>query len=142
MILWHVEFLGFKDKRISSRPSGIQKTLKPKSEGEFKNALAVFACVESRDTTKEVGDAVQEIYKMVRLIKSPESVVVVPFAHLSEMIAPPKKAFEILQSLCSELEVLGLKVCSVSFGYHKTFELHFRGYGHPLAVAYRSFPRD
>jgi threonyl-tRNA synthetase len=113
-----------------------------KSQGEFNNVLAVFTCVEQDDEMKQVDEAAEEVCKTLRSIGSCRNVVIVPFVHLSGRIARPEKAIALLRALYSQLKSVGLEVDSVSFGYHKTFELHFRGYGHPLAVAYRSFPRD
>jgi threonyl-tRNA synthetase len=120
---------------------GIRKTLKARSKGEFRNALAVFSCIEKDDSAKDVTDAKEEICKTMHSIKSTRKIVLVPFVHLSENIAPPEKAIMLLGKLHSQLESAGFDTYSVSFGYHKTFELHFKGHGHPLAVAFRSFPR-
>ena len=127
---------------MSTRPVGIRETLKAKSKDEFRRALAVFSCVEKDDTVKEVTNAKEEVYKTMHSIKSTRKIVIVPFVHLSENIAPPEKAIRLLEELQSQLQSAKFDVHSISFGYHKTFELHFKGHGHPMAVAYRSFPRD
>lgn len=141
-ILWHVEFLNFRDRRLSTRPFGIRKILKARSKGEFRNALAVFSCMEKEDTTNEIADAREEVCKLIRSIKTTRKIVIVPFVHLSENVASPEAAMMLLEELRSQLQSAGFDVYMVSFGYHKTFELHFKGHGHPLAVAYRSFPRS
>ena len=131
----------FGDKRVSNRPVGIRETLKARSRGEFRNALAVFSCIERDDTENEVTDADGEVCRIMQSLGSARKIVIVPFVHLSDNIAPPEKAVFILDALQSRLRFRGFDVSSISFGYHKTFELHFKAYGHPLAVAYRSFPR-
>jgi len=136
-----VEFLKFGDMRKSTRPAGIRKVLKARSKGEFRNALAVFSCIEKDDSVTDVTDAKEEICKTMHSIRSAKRIVIVPFVHLSENIALAEKAIMLLGELHSQLQSAGFVTYSVSFGYHKTFELHFKGYGHPLAVAYRSFPR-
>lgn len=141
LILWHAKFLDYKDKRASTRPKGISKVRNTRSKGNYSNALAVFTCVEMNDTDKEVLKAVESIRKTIDLIQSTRKVVIVPFVHLSESIALPKDAKKILRALDSELRSSNLEVDTISFGYHKEFELHFRGYGHPLAIAFRSFSR-
>ena len=141
MILWHLDFLRYKDERVSTRPFGIREVLLKKNKGSFENALMVLTCVERDDDSKEIKEAVEEIRKTIQAIKSTRKIVIVPFVHLSESIADPKKAIMVLQTLRSELISFNLDVDTISFGYHKGFELHFRGYGHPLAVAFRSFPR-
>jgi threonyl-tRNA synthetase len=103
--------------------------------------FAVFSCIERDDTVKEVTDAVEEVCRVIKSIRSTRRIVIVPFVHLSEDIAPPEKAVVFLDTLKSQFLSRGFDACSISFGYHKTFELHFKAYGHPLAVAYRSFPR-
>ncbi len=141
MILWHLDFLRYKDERVSTRPFGIREVLSKKNKGSFENALMVLTCVERDDDSKEIKEAVEEIRKTIQTIKSTRKIVIVPFVHLSESIADPKKAIMVLQIVRSELISFNLDVDTISFGYHKGFELHFRGYGHPLAVAFRSFPR-
>lgn len=104
--------------------------------------LAVFTCVERDDDLREVEEAAEEIHNMIQVVKSTRRVVIVPFVHLSESIAPPEKAIMILHQLDSKLRSLNLNVDTISFGYHKGFEFHYRSYGHPTAVAFRSFPRE
>lgn len=140
VIEWHCEFLRFQDRRVSTRPSGIRGELNPRISGSYSNILALFVCVEKGDSIKEVKELVGDIQRRIDTVQIPRKLVIVPFVHLSSSIASPKEAKGVLGSLHTELRALGVEVDAVSFGYHKEFELNFKAYGHPMAVAFRSFP--
>jgi threonyl-tRNA synthetase len=137
LLVWDCKFVRFKDKRPSSRPTGIKQILKGKSEGEFANTLLVFVCIEADDDKLLIQDAVDEIHKILDMLKYKRDITIVPFAHLSSSIAFPPKAIFLINELEEQLKTLNVNVNTVSFGYHKDFELHFIGRGHPCSVAYR-----
>jgi threonyl-tRNA synthetase len=137
LLLWDCKFLRFKDKRPSSRPEGIKHFLKTRSEGQFENVLSVFVCVEENDNKLHVQKGVEEILKILNMLKSKRTVIIIPFVHLSSHIASPQIALSLINELASQLRMHALNVDMISFGYHKDFELHFIGRGHPGSVAFR-----
>lgn len=142
LLVWDCKFVRFKDRRPSSRPKGIKQVLKAKREGEFNNTLLVFVCVETDDDMSLIHDAIDEICKILEMFKYKRNITIVPFVHLSSTIAPPPKAMSLINELEEQIKKLNVNVNTVSFGYHKDFELHFVGRGHPCSVAYRELKHD
>lgn len=136
-LLWDRKFVRFKDKRPSSRPKRIKNFLGVKSHGQFSNTLLAFVCIESNDNESHIQRAIKEICKVLDMFGRQRSVIIVPFVHLSSNIAPPHKTVSLLRELINRLKNLNVTVNIVSFGYHKEFELHFVGRGHPSSVAFR-----
>lgn len=141
LLEWHCEELKYVDTIPSNRPSGITEVIGEKIASSFSNVLAVFTCIEDGDSEDEVLEAVESVLSALERLGGNREVVIIPFAHLSSNLAPPKVATELLSRLISCLSEQGIKTHFVSFGYHKDFELRYRGHGHPGSVSFRSFPR-
>nr|WP_228546794.1 threonine--tRNA ligase [Hyperthermus butylicus] len=111
-------------------------------EGSFENALVVFTTVESRDTSnpKEVVEtAAKDIVEIASKVGA-KTIVVYPYAHLSQKLAPPHQAKNILAMLELEIKKLAsdkFEVSRAPFGWYKEFELHC--HGHPLSELSRNY---
>ena len=140
LLTWHCAELRYVDKVPSTRPQGIEAATGRKSEGSFSDVVAAFACVEEGDGVAEVQSAAESVVSIVQMLGPKRDVVLIPFAHLSSKLASPDASSGLLGSLASLLTARSITVHRVSFGYHKEFELHYKAYGHPGSVAYRSFP--
>lgn len=111
-----------------------------KSDSVFNNVLLAFTCIEADDSNEYIPIAIKEIMSVIDLVKSRRSVVLVPFAHLSSKLAGPEPALNMIYDIAKKLQENDLEVNVTSFGYHKDFEIHYEGYGHPGSVAFRSIP--
>lgn len=141
MLLWHVKHLSYKDRRHSNRPKEISSIIQNKSESSFNNSLLTFLCIEEGDVKDYVDVAAEEIIKLVNIIRSKKSVVIIPFAHLSSKLAKPTIALKLITDLVNKLQMKGFDAVSTTFGYHKDFQISFKGFGHPASVVFRSIPK-
>ena len=141
-LLIHCSELRLRDINRSDRPSEILEveTEKMSDEQVYHDILGVFICVESADKVEYIEDAVSEIKRHKPMAGLSNTVVVIPFAHLSSHIAPPSKAIYIIESLIKELRNERFSVYGASFGYHKDFALSWLVPGHSGCVAFRRIP--
>ena len=100
-------------------------------QGDYENVLVLFTSIEKDDNEHVVGRAVEEIAKVYGNLK-PKSLLVYPFAHLSNNLASPDTALKLLKQLHEHLgRNIDAPVYRAPFGYYKEFLLHC--YGHPLS---------
>ena len=118
-----------------SEPEVLQENLKK----TFENVLVLFTSVESDDDASTVEDAIVEIANIVKQVH-PSEVLIYPYAHLSQNLAPPSKAMEILNKMHAEVsKTLQLPVHKAPFGWYKSFKLEC--YGHPLSELSRTISK-
>lgn len=98
--------------------------------------------MEEFDSASVVIEAADAVLAALGRLGREKPVVLVPFAHLSSLLARPENARVLLADLARELRERQVEVALTSFGYHKEFELHYRAAGHPGSVSFRSFPTD
>ena len=79
-----------------------------------------------------------EIKSIASKVKT-KNITLFPFAHLSDELAAPDTAIQLLKCIECKLVDEGYKLLRVPFGWYKAFE--FKSKGHPLAVLSRSIPR-
>ena len=119
-------------KRIEEKP-GIPHS------GEYRNALVVFTTIEEDDEEDIIDEAINEILDVANRVK-PEHIILYPYAHLSNNLAKPSKALQILEKLYEELrEKSSIKTHRAPFGYYKKFIL--KCYGHPLSELSKTIRR-
>ncbi len=108
--------------------------------GVYENALVVFTTVEKEDDEAVVEQAVNEIKDVVEKVK-PAHIVLYPYSHLSNKLASPQKALDILKKLHSLLkkEYGGEIVLRAPFGWYKAFQIEC--YGHPLSELSKSIEK-
>jgi threonyl-tRNA synthetase len=108
-----------------------------KKEGFEKNVLVVFTTIERGDELDGgiVERASEEIIDIMRKVNA-ESVLLYPYAHLSQDLAPPEMALQILVDLERVLKEKEVKVSRAPFGWYKEFML--KCYGHPLSELSRT----
>ncbi len=109
--------------------------------GEYavKNALLVLTSIEQHDNENIIEEAVEDIIRHAQTVKANE-IIVYPYAHLSNQLAPPSKAVKLLEELNKKLEERGWKTHRAPFGWYKEFFLHAAG--HPLAELSRTFHKE
>lgn len=139
ILLIHADYVEYETKE---RTPVAEEISKDRKKGSLENPLIAFISVESvdEDSTEEktlIKEALEEIIETASKIKA-ENIALFPFAHLSEDLASPDFAVDILKRLESRLENSGFNSIRVPFGWYKEFE--FRNKGHPLSVLSKSLP--
>lgn len=110
-------------------------------EGEATDCLVVLIAVEKSDTKKSIPQLIESIKKIATDVKT-ETIVLYPYAHLSNNLGSPETAIEILNETAKQLQSPSvsennLNIILAPFGYYKTFELKVKG--HPLSELSREF---
>jgi threonyl-tRNA synthetase len=104
-----------------------------------KDALVLLLSVEEGDdrsvAEKAAADALETAKKLER-----KRILVYPFAHLSNNLADPKSAMEVVSQLFKACEVPGMEVSKSPFGWNKKLTVAVKG--HPLAEQGRSYGKD
>jgi len=129
----HANSIRYKVKRKTPIAEEITK-----KEDEMRDCLVVFSCVEKLDeknTGKVVAGAKKEIIDITRQLKT-KSVMLFPFAHLTQTLSTPAVALQVLIGLEKELKKEGLNVKRAPFGWYKEFEIKDKG--HPLSELSRT----
>lgn len=95
------------------------------------NTLVVFTTVEKGDDDKTVEKAVNEVVRVLNDVKA-SSVVIYPYAHLSDNLEKPTLAVQVLKDFEEKLsKVVSVEVYRTPFGWYKQFMIDC--YGHPLS---------
>ncbi len=136
LLFVHADYVNY---QVKERAKFAEEISHDRKVGGMRNPLIVFACVEKVDgQTNVVDGAVGEIKNVASKVKT-RNITLFPFAHLSEDLASPFCAVELLTQVETKLKENGFLVIRVPFGWYKAFE--FKSKGHPLAVLSRSIPR-
>ena len=105
-----------------------------KMKERFENILVLFACIEPKDCEATAKKAIEEIKEFLEKIKL-NRILIYPFAHLSNDLAKPLDALEVLKSMENFARELGIEVFRAPFGWNKAFSLKIKS--HPLAEQLR-----
>lgn len=125
----HVDYINFKPLKKALKNIGVLKDKEKKGE-KIKESLVVLTAVESGDDVKDsVKELVKNIKDVAKQVKT-KDIVLYPYSHLSNNLASPELAVEILEKAGKELGK-NFNVTSAPFGYYKEFELKVKG--HPLS---------
>jgi len=99
----------------------------------MEEGVVLFSCVEKLDE-RNPGYVAEHGARAVleRLGKlKVKRVLIFPYAHLTNTLARPEVALQVLTGLGELLEAEGIEVKRAPFGWYKEFSLHSKG--HPLA---------
>ncbi len=108
------------------------------SPRRFEDAVVLLTSAEigdNQNTSKEASDDITESIQKL----GAKRILVYPFAHLAQDLAPPTVALEIIKTLATELSKAGFEVHRAPFGWNKSLELKVKG--HPLAEQSKSYPQ-
>jgi threonyl-tRNA synthetase len=125
----HLEF----EAREQAGPDGLAETDGVPMDGRMEECVTTFISVESGDEADldgVVDNAMDELRDVTGQLNT-RSVVLYPYAHLSEDLAGPDAAKRVLQDLETELEAEDYEVLRAPFGWYKSFEVACKG--HPLS---------
>ena len=127
MLQWHCDYFRYK----VTKPA--MKNLPENREGEekeFKNVIVALITVEKNDLPETGRNAIVALKKQMDEVKA-DSILIYPYAHLSNNLATPSIAITILKEMESFAKEKGIEVFRAPFGYYKEFETKVKG--HPLA---------
>jgi hypothetical protein len=112
-------------------------------EKPVQNALVVFMSIEKsdNDSLDEISEAFSgDLLKLVESLK-PNTIVLYPYAHLSDNLAPPSLAISIMKKLeknvITALHEKNVEIIRAPFGWYKEFYIHC--YGHPVSELSRRY---
>ena len=108
-------------------------------EAEYDNVLVCFTCFEKKDVDREseiIEQYVENIKTDISRIGC-RTVLIHPYAHLSNELGSPKRAKQFLADLDKRFKDEKIDAHKSPFGWYKAFELTCKG--HPLAEAYREY---
>ncbi|MDG6903100.1 MAG: threonine--tRNA ligase [Nitrososphaerota archaeon] len=98
--------------------------------------VVLFTSFERGDDTGLVAKAVAESKEFLAKLGT-KRVLLYPFAHLSQDLAPPPDALDLLLSMEKDAKAAGLDVHRAPFGWTKALQIKVKG--HPLAEMSRSY---
>jgi threonyl-tRNA synthetase len=135
-LLFHCKDYKTKVIKLANRPYNINPEKINGNGKECKDCIVILITVEKGDSAINiVPKLAEEIKKMSEEIKR-KSVVLLPFAHLSNNLALAEEGISFINELEKSLKV-DLEVIRDHFGSHK--ELLLSLYGHPGNARYREF---
>lgn len=134
----HTDYIKYKPLKKALKSI---EDLEDKGEKEMKEALVVLTSIEKTDgdVEKVISKLVDEIKDIAKQVKA-ENIVLYPYAHLSNDLASPKIAGEVLEGAEKVLKKSFKNVSRAPFGYYKEFELKVKG--HPLSELSRNISVD
>ncbi|MEM7818197.1 MAG: threonyl-tRNA synthetase editing domain-containing protein [Candidatus Aenigmatarchaeota archaeon] len=130
VLLSHCDFIEFKPIRKEVK---IAEDVEIKSY-RYEEILVAFTAIEKDDNEEKIEKMCNEI-KIVANRIGINSVLIYPFAHLSNNLAKPEIAIRLIKLLGEKLKNENMKVYFAPFGWAK--ELHIKVKGHPLAESLR-----
>jgi len=104
--------------------------------GGLDDGVVIFVTVERGDGEDQMDEAAEGVMKALHQLGVKE-VLVYPYSHLSDDLAPPGRALQLLKHLSSQLQSKGLNAKRAPFGWNKMFSLKLKG--HPLAEQAKSY---
>lgn len=128
----------FKSELIkpSNWPKGIEPETQKSVTEQMTECLVCFFTVELTDSDKQLTEFRAEIIKAAEEVGT-ANLVLSPFVHLSNNVAPPQKAKELYEKLVSSFMDTKYTIITSHFGYHKSLLLDIKG--HPGSFRYREF---
>ncbi|NUN11699.1 threonine--tRNA ligase [Candidatus Micrarchaeota archaeon] len=131
----HCDYVAYKPKQRALK-SVPELSEEEKKGSKLENAVIVFSSFEVGDNEAVLLEAIHAVKKNFDEVKA-ENLLVYPYAHLSNNLAPPSEAILLLNHF---LKLAKEHVCKDAikspFGYYKEFELKCKG--HPLAELSKS----
>ena len=135
LLEFHVDFIEYEP---------VRKEIELAEEAEKKphrvdDALVMFVSVEPDDDESVAEAAVADAHEYMSRLKV-QRLVIYPFAHLSNALARPQHALELLKLMEEKAREKGLEVVRTPFGWNKALRLSVKG--HPLAERSRNFTKQ
>ncbi len=131
LLILHTDFIEYepveKESRVSEEAEMGRK--------RFEDVILVLTAIEEGDDEAAVDKAVSELKEYSSNVGS-KRILIYPYAHLSNKLAAPEKALEIIRMFRKKCELEELEVYTSPFGWTKAFSLSVKG--HRLAEHFLS----
>ena len=127
----HADYIEYEP--ISREGSVAEETEMKKTS--LQDVLVLFTSIEENDTDEIASRMMEEIKEFADRLNI-DKILIYPYAHLSNKLARPEKALEIIRKMETAARNLGLNVHRSPFGWNKKFTISIKG--HPLAEQFRS----
>lgn len=131
----HADFLEFEVKKKTGVAEDISEDRKT---GRAEEALVSFMAIEKEDE-KDPDIIIEKSFEEIREIfeeVGAESVVIYPYAHLSQSLSSSEVATQIMDGIKDKFENIGVETLRLPFGWYKGFNLSCKG--HPLSELSRT----
>ncbi len=137
LLFVHANYINY---QVKEKAKSAEEISRDRRSGGMRDPLIVFACAEKMDEKSDdvIEKTLAEVKDVASKVKT-NNIALFPFAHLSDDLADPEFAIQVLKCIECKLIEEGYRVLRVPFGWYKAFE--FKSKGHPLAVLSRSVPR-
>ncbi len=131
----HLDFIEYEPigKEIKSA-----EDIPDKGKRRFEELVALFVSVEPGDDEEVARMAVDGTKAFLQKLKV-NRVIIYPYAHLSQQLARPKEALDVLLAMERLSREAGLETYRAPFGWNKAFQIKVKG--HPLAEQSRVYSK-
>jgi threonyl-tRNA synthetase len=128
----HLDFIEYepREKEIAAAEEAEKKKYR------YEEIVVLFTSVEKGDDDETAKQAVAGVKDFLGKLKV-NRIIIYPYAHLSQNLARPKDALEILKSMESYARQEGIETYRSPFGWNKAFQIKVKG--HPLAEQSRVY---
>jgi threonyl-tRNA synthetase len=129
----HLDFIEYEpiSKEISSAEDILDTGKK-----RYEEIVALFVSVERGDDDEVARKAVEGTRSFLGKLKVAR-IIIYPYAHLSQNLAPPREALGVLKAMETYSTEAGLETYRAPFGWNKAFQIKVKG--HPLAEQSRVY---
>ncbi|MCD6576076.1 MAG: threonyl-tRNA synthetase editing domain-containing protein [Nanoarchaeota archaeon] len=127
LLQWHCDYFRY---RVTKPAMKSVPENRDGEEKEFHNVIVALVSVEKKDEPETARNAIIAIKKQMDEVKA-DSLLIYPYAHLSNDLATPSIAITLLKEMEAFAKEKGIEVFRAPFGYYKEFETKVKG--HPLA---------
>ncbi len=129
----HLDFIEYEP---ISREISAAEEIQKKERQRYEEIVALFVSVEPGDDDEVAKKAVEGTKSFLEKLKV-KRIIIYPYAHLSQMLARPKEALEVLKKMEAYAREAGLETYRAPFGWNKAFQIKVKG--HPLAEQSRVY---
>jgi threonyl-tRNA synthetase len=132
----HLDFIEYepREKEISAAEEA-EKGKKYR----YEEIVVLFTSVEKGDDDEVARRAVEGTKDFLGKLKV-NRIIIYPYAHLSQNLARPKDALEVLKAMERYAKEAGIETYRSPFGWNKAFQIKVKG--HPLAEQSRVYSTD
>jgi len=128
----HLDFIEYepKEKEIAAAEEAEKKLFR------YEEIVVLLTSVEKGDNDEVAKKAVEGTKDYLGKLKV-NKIIIYPYAHLSQNLARPKDALEVLRAMESYAKEAGIETYRSPFGWNKAFQIKVKG--HPLAEQSRVY---
>ncbi|HEX9261345.1 MAG TPA: threonyl-tRNA synthetase editing domain-containing protein, partial [Candidatus Bathyarchaeia archaeon] len=107
-----------------------------KKENRIEDVVLLLTAVEEGDDESLAHKAIDDVRAFLGKLKA-NRILIYPYAHLSNRLAKPAKALQVLKLMEDYAKQKGIETHRAPFGWNKQFAVSVKG--HPLAEQSRSY---